>query len=596
MSYNKNTVFYKNFTDNEGIEKTLYFVPGDDSDLLTPNIVEFPDNVIIFDTIKTSAGYDADLPIGMQMAKSLKFSINLTNMVGDWTDVRDWIVARSTRNIPTPVKISYNGKDYWIPNRWVLCYKNDDNSNHIIADTVQDMTAKSKFKIEFDEVIYDIECLGIEKTILTQLNIEDFEVELFLLADLNQRSQSILYWQYDIGSDEYIAAAGHNKDEALFIRLTDLVEALMLKANELYQYFKRGYNFRYENDLTSAGLLSNLTFYQQSTTQNFAVGSTISYTDPSQIFILAYITNGSNVIGGALSKLSEASILNEFSTVWDLLRSLSESMPNISKFIYINESNEFRFQFNKPYEYNWANPAEDDYMTSISERNIDYSKIIEGSLQIEPNFNQVAQSSLVVAGVGDDNNNEFEYKNDTTLNSNSFDTKVLFNTNLILNNYTERTSSVKYYSNQYFVRNLYYYDGGFYEYKAVHPKVGIDFGYTFPTLTSSNAPAYSDVETYHNDIKQYANSLNANESYMYNLSQVHRKFLGNEFAGLLSCKLKIHNVNINQVGEPYTIDITDVAPYLQPPISQTAILVSCEMDEMTGEADCKFFLRDDNAV
>ena len=70
MAYNKNSVFYKEFTQG-GIEYRLEFTPADDTMLSSPTEVEFPEFSLITTNFGTVADYDGLVAIGIHNSKEI---------------------------------------------------------------------------------------------------------------------------------------------------------------------------------------------------------------------------------------------------------------------------------------------------------------------------------------------------------------------------------------------------------------------------------------------------------------------------------------------------------------------------------------------
>jgi|GEM_PF-3634090 len=109
------TEFYKDITDECGRRHKIVFWPAITTTRNIKQSVEFPDNFIL-KTYEIDAGFNDNLPIGMAKAMTMKFKIDISQMDGDWAEVRNWIMADSS--FPAPAATMFSGRKIYAPNIW----------------------------------------------------------------------------------------------------------------------------------------------------------------------------------------------------------------------------------------------------------------------------------------------------------------------------------------------------------------------------------------------------------------------------------------------------------------------------------------------
>ena len=121
MAYTKNTKFYKVIN---SIYK-LTFIPADVTALSSPAEVEFPNDIILSSesTLVISKNYEDDLPLHLEETPEIQVALNLSNMTGDWADVKNWILNTADitdSTIYNQITLSYGNEYFFFPNQWIL--------------------------------------------------------------------------------------------------------------------------------------------------------------------------------------------------------------------------------------------------------------------------------------------------------------------------------------------------------------------------------------------------------------------------------------------------------------------------------------------
>ena len=177
MSYNKNSIFYKEFSEGN-IDYRLEFTPAEDSVLTSPTYVEFPNFSLITSNFGTVADYDGNIAIGIHNSIEISFEVIGDAFTGDWQAVYEWIVAGGVSVVSEYITN--------ISNKWVL-YKKVSGSYTMIYTGFQltnGAGAVYKFNTTGNILTYEVKVQDAMRAVLSDIpltaDMASYSVDTYL--------------------------------------------------------------------------------------------------------------------------------------------------------------------------------------------------------------------------------------------------------------------------------------------------------------------------------------------------------------------------------------------------------------------------------
>lgn len=591
--------FYKNFTGGDGDSYSLRFLAGYHLDAVSPNAVEFPDNVI-FPVVELETGFDGDVPFGMPMARTLKLEIDLEGLdIGDWADVATQIVRSNSSTART-----VNGRDIFIPNTWVVT-----NNDRGWSFTGAQIPSTKSIEISNGVAKYTIDIIGWEKAVLERVTIEDLDLSnLTPTYTLNANSWLLDVIYSDIAGDGNYRHAG--EDYGWIKRLYsmgDLFTQIETKVTNVMSAYAHGFA-NYGVDFGIADMDNIWTFYEQDPSDNgIKSATTVGFED---VLILGEVDTGSEVVGGFFYENGDG--IYNYSNVWTFWQQFCLSF--LVK-IKIDEAN--------PFDYSLY-PILDGYGVTRDLETIDPIKY-----SLNPSDMYISESSCYVLGSGSDDKGEYKVITEYSSREGvSEDSESMFN-NLTLKFPTQLANEklrfatagtslgvTKKNAPQISNRTLFYrkasaLSNGF-QYFKLHDDCTLDIGGANPDITGDTIytsvyyPTLTGGSYLNLGLEWYEGLVSSIQTRApfygipYNRVAGAKVVLGNENQGTLDATFGNQITNANYLkpdflGHEYTLDLANVSsvPSLGE-FSDKFILTSAKFDIIDGSVDCKFFMRGDS--
>lgn len=620
----RNDVFSKTFTGGDGNEYSITLVCGHHQDIVSGNVVDFPDNVI-FDNIESEVGYDKGTPVGLPTAKVLSIEVDLANInSGDWADVSLAIVRGRSESQRT-----VNGVAMYIPNLWVITPTSGGDTIYACQ-----VPSSKKIKIASGVAKYKIDLIGIEKPTLERLTITMLDLDnltpTWTLPAVSSPTPSsdLVNICYDVtlgGAFRYVNEDPVNGKK--MFSMGDFFGRIESKAQNLLDAFLR--NFASKTVSINISDIDNIwTFYIQDVDTNHDKGTALTF---SNLLIFGFLvgTGGDNK-GGFFDAKDTG--LYGYNNVWSFLRQFCDSMLMKAK-----------FGDTEPLALNFY-PILD---VVSSEGSIDNIDPIEYDLS--PSELYVSETTAyTLGGSNADVINAKSVSEYGSIDGDSNDSEVMFNSFTLEfgdgmreaindggDNYISADNVIakKGYPS---IRSLYYKSGstvGGRNYFKVHDDCTLNVGGGLSSITGDStygSYAYvnntgtgiasvigGDSGTYesikHFSIKQFNvfwisaffNSLHNRQRYYgvgYNRSEGAKQIFSNENQGLLEAKLSAQItsasfIRLSSLGERYTIDLSTISGVgALGEFSGSMILTKIKYDFIEGTATCTFFMRGDSGA
>jgi hypothetical protein len=183
------TIFYKNFTAKSRLLRVEYMPPSHLDISVTPDYIEFPDNVIFNKDFKINNSYDKDIPVGFQLASEMEITLNMESLTGatgggfTWEEVRSAILTVQTDtprtivlNLGIPVNIYSVG--IW---RILEDTNGDSTYDKIVFEGGQQI--EPSWEIDF-ELSADVTTK--QTTVLKLLDVYRLSMQALTVTDLGQ--------------------------------------------------------------------------------------------------------------------------------------------------------------------------------------------------------------------------------------------------------------------------------------------------------------------------------------------------------------------------------------------------------------------------
>ncbi len=623
--YNINDVFYYQFINDVGKKFRLYFIKGDIHQIVgwgnVTSIVKFPDELIEMDGLEVSGGMPNDLPHGLQMANTIKFTLNLSCLTGDFELVKSWIIQDGSGEIDNEF-LHIQGKYVSVPNRWILTEYNTTTSTdkRIIIDSFQEFkgTNKIKYSAETGKTSFDIECLGIEKLIYTSCSMD---------ITNNTSLQSAHYLNNGIVYKNYVAPFGpgygihlstflnENNDKHYYMDLEHLVQIYLWGDTDSYYLGRQLYFVSYTPTDEEMLKQLHLTFYASGHTKD------VPKTDEITPLIISSIENTvGNIIGGAFSTKSDASITKTAPTAWDFLQMFADSY--YCKFLIKYESHPL---YGQPV-FTYCKLNEQKLFVESpnykADKTLTLDDIYKNDFDYEFGFNKILQATRNMTDTGENNITKVEKTLNASTNDYSDDGEVLFHTATLLT--PQGTGFFEYAgynvllnkAQRAYIRNVYFItsdeaSGGLYPaltetsgdiLKVVHESVLIDLGdsetfnldtersyqdFPYPVFEEGKTPLVQIID-YVNNCNEIAKQRTIEYSLATTVINLVLSIYSKSKQAVVELTLSSDKADITNVGEIYTIDLSDLVGF---ELNTRAYLVNVIYDVKKNQSKCKFFIR-----
>lgn len=620
----RNDVFSKTFTGGDGNEYSIILVCGHHQDIVSGNVEEFPDNVILPNLV-AEVGYEDDIPVGLPVGRSLSIEVDLANLnSGDWADVSLAIVRGRSETQRT-----VNGVAMYIPNLWVITPTSTGSPIYACQ-----IPSTKEIDIDSGVAKYKIDLIGIEKPTLERLTITMLDLDnltpTWTLPAVSSptASSDLVNICYDVtlgGAFRYVNEDPVNGKK--MFSMGDFFGRIEDKAQNLLDAFLR--NFASKTVSINISDIDNIwTFYIQDVDTNHDKGTALTF---SNLLIFGFLvgTGGDNK-GGFFDAKDTG--LYGYNNIWSFLRQFCDSMLMKAT-----------FGDTEPVEINFY-PVLDTISTEG-----DLSDIDPTNYKLKPSDKYISEATaFTLGGSNSDVVNAKAVSEYGSIDGASNDSEIMFNSFTLEfgsgmreaindggDNYisAENVIAKKGFPS---IRTLYYKSGstvGGRNYFKIHDDCTLDvggglsaingdstygsFAYVNNTGTGIASVIGGDSGVYdavkNLSIKQFNvfwisaffNALHNRQRYYgvgYNRSEGAKQIFSNENQGTFTAKISAQISNsdfiyLSSLGERYTVDLSSVSGIASlGEFSGSLILTNIKYDFIEGTADCTFFMRGDSGA
>lgn len=343
--------------------------------------IEYLPSIFIDEGATLESDYANNVPIGMPLASSFKFTLDAKVIETSQALIGKWIYENSS---PTNKK----------PNVWIL--KRDGN---IIYAGIQQPVNKEKYDIAKGKI--EIQTISVAKYIFESVRIDSVistsptDPSLFIGDD-----DPLKLYDYKYTAPIVFAAYLRNL-RMKFVKLWDFIEACFGEIESKYQYIMRNYSLTVEHWWQNAPK-----FYEQTTT-------TINISEPIQPYIISHIfyDNDDALVpfSGAIPELQ-----NRYKQLWNMFDELAKGW---------SYSIQIKFYGEVPWFY--FIPINELY----SPENLTDQDIIENSTSIEKSLLNIRDSNTRIVKVRDEDIKIItKNMNITSMTGRTTETSCLFST------------------------------------------------------------------------------------------------------------------------------------------------------------------------
>jgi hypothetical protein len=337
MPYTRNdTEFYKITTDETGKRHKLVFWPATTSTRNITQSVEFPDWMLL-PIWQIDVKFNDYLPIGMPSAGEMKLKIDISQMEGEWSEVRDWIM--NDNSYPEQVYSWIFGRNIYIPNVWLSFYEADVGGTptwtlEFIGG--QSLHSSDDLIIREDYCEWEITVVSLDRLALESITLQSM-VDIAIPEILGRMRDR----EYNDANIKHVTSWLHPAEnyDAKFILLSDLISIMSTMFDFYCTLLTR-------ESATGAYTITNnpLTYiqcYKQTNDKNNLPGDAL---DSDYIYIIRR-----SVIAGTnpaeymeyIFNSDDSAIGGEYGNCWDFFDKLSEGF--LQQFVFKAESKSIAF-------------------------------------------------------------------------------------------------------------------------------------------------------------------------------------------------------------------------------------------------------------
>jgi len=334
--------------DDDGNDLTLYMIPGAETDLSSPTIVDFP-FYSINQVCNLQASFNEGIPLGFEQSRTMEIEVDLNQMTGtvsgvDFEDVQRYIL-RGGGAVKRDVTVGSITYSYAIPNRWILM-----KGTTILFDGFQNPVPSNKIDIDLGNltVNYKIVCTDIFTTILK--NTSPYQLEYRLINHYTE-TDSTKYTQHKYYDG---SAYFHSWRQSGFTFKTLSISDLFSAVNDCMTYYVAPLFCRqaetvvlYTGIVRTFSLSIELGNEYSGDLSGVLVGSLVTGTGvPANTYVTqlntsTFLTNNNNTTADADMELTVYGVptslgaVNQYKVVQDIDYSLGDVLPMTSR-LYIN--------------------------------------------------------------------------------------------------------------------------------------------------------------------------------------------------------------------------------------------------------------------
>jgi len=592
MPLSNNNIYRYNFTSksNKSWNFQLEFLRGSTSLVGTYDSSYLP--AIFGENISILSDLPDELPFGKAKASLLSLDIDFTSLEGDFLVLKDWIM---------------NGgqviSNRFYPNQFRILSNNGRGASDTTFDIVefwgcQDVIPEQEYSFEFGKKqTFELKVLSLENYILN--NITDFFFDNYAtiitsqvvnyhnFAGVNSGSQSVRLATYSAFNNNSFVIFDVNKFNT---NLIDFVSVII--DNKLRNWLIK--------DTTSANagvisidntFLQHWSFYKQlydlTTQQGAGLDSN------SEIKFIGIISNSDKqTIGGLTSKKSNDGF-HQFKNTNDLLNSLSEQFINKLTFKYNRNdtlnSERIVLQFNAPFD------SIDGGSISITADNI------IGVLTLKRGYFTINESTVSYKSYKE-NQNKNTYKKYGSLKQDSYDNKALFTNNIQVGQQNDFLNAI-YCELPFIIINQLFYIRETAEIYMIHSNCSVNLMNEGTPITIANESTTGDTidpadnkSTQNKEINrakliEWTNIRYNKSGLNYVQSKAYSNIM-NDKSMLLEFETADYIIRPQDLGQMINVDVETISDFPSDWfISNNHILVSCEIDLLTGISKNKIFIR-----
>lgn len=586
MALNSDNIFRYNLKSksNPKWNFQIQFLCGSDETVGEYDDLFLPDGIL--DEIKITQDLPDELPFGKQKAGLLELTINFTQMTGDFSVFKEWVLLGG--------QIISN---VYYPNMWRVLSNNGRGASDFTYNIVefwgcQDLLPEQKYVNEFGKI--------------DQKTIQIFSIDNFMLNKFTDFSVLDLYkterflsiveqFSFDNGTQK---TSGYSRGNDLrTITASQLMQSFMYFFIPINSEYLRSWIIIEPDDLGGgtidyvSNFLAHWDFNEQLTDGTTDEGDDLLSGDVSMI---AKIYD-SVVIGGLLSNKSKEGFY-QFKNMSDLFSSLCEQFLSRLTFEYhISDltagSTRMLLRFALPLSnYRGGIFVKLENVTGERTLNVGYYNINQTTVSYKSYSN---------------NQNKNTYQNYGSLKQDSYDNKSLFQTNVQIGNaddfFVQSGGLYQLFKLPYYMINQLYYAYDDDNMRLVHANCRVEVyesEYIQNENTSVDGLDFSNnTTTQRENLIVWSNKRYNKSGLSYVQSKAYSQILNN--AKMFECETIDYIIRPRDLGIFFQYEMAsneDYPPSWFNPDNNNHILVSVEMDLLTGVSKCKVFVRGNNGA
>ena len=336
MPFTRNdTEFYKITTDETGKRHKLVFWPATTSTRNITQSVEFPDWMLL-PVWQIDVKFNDYLPVGMPSAGEMKLKIDISQMEGEWSEVRDWIM--NDNSYPAQVYYVIFNRSFYVPNIWLSYYEADVGGTptwtlEFIGG--QSLHSSDDLIIKEDYCEWEITVVSLDR-----LALENMTLQPMVSITISEVSAILRDREYIDANTKHVTnwLQPSGNYEAKMVLLSDLISII----STIFDYSCR---LLTRESATGTYTITNnpLTYiqcYKQTNDKNNLPGVALN----NDIYIIRRgVITGSDTVEYIeyIFNSDDSAIGGEYENCWDFFDKLSEGF--LQQFIFKAESKEISF-------------------------------------------------------------------------------------------------------------------------------------------------------------------------------------------------------------------------------------------------------------
>lgn len=287
-----------------------------------PTYIELP-KFVIEDKISIEAGFEDDLPRGLELSKTMKLTINLDS-VAQIAGLRESILKNSSSALCTVNYADRCDFKFKFPNVWTFRLNGE-----LRFIGVQSLTPSRTIKNSNGYFSYEITTIEFTKYILESLKCDiDFYEKLLIINPYNDmpyvyRNAEYINTHYEVQNASVLEQIYNN------VHYYKNANFYMISLRDLFEFIGRILTlahytvFRDATQITFNDIYYYHNFFQNDNTkQTDEPLPTVFKSDSA--YIIGKITDGVDTVGGLFYD-TETSWAKEYQTIWDLIKNMSQS-------------------------------------------------------------------------------------------------------------------------------------------------------------------------------------------------------------------------------------------------------------------------------